>query len=134
RLTDVQEPTVLLPAVPGSSWLGVWEGTADGVRAGASFDHERITLTIVRDTSVACGGTFAVRITAMFDRCGLTMESEVSASFQYDTDSTRHAIVMERFSGDGQSGNVILGRVRVDRLPSSGALPLIEATITVVRR
>ncbi len=127
---DAQVPQ---SSLPGVSWLGTWTGTADGTRGGAAFRQETIVLNIVRDVRQACASGFAVRLGTLFDRCVPAPDSDVSASWEYETDSTRHAISMDRFSGGGQTANVILGRVRVDRRPVAGTA-VVDAEFTVVRR
>lgn len=104
--TEPSEPNESVPVA--FSWLGSYTGLIDGVYRDSTFGDEPVTLEIFISQAPGCENSVAVRLDNVFDRCHLTFSSAVTADFQYVTDSVRHTLHLDRFSG-GATANTILG-------------------------
>lgn len=106
-LVESAEPE---PVVSG--WVGTYGGTISGSDRAGSFANLPIELTISADAAIPCPNGAYVRLGDLFEQCGVSFSSPVSAAFAYDRDSLRHGLVLEKFSADGP-GDFILGDVAV---------------------
>ncbi len=117
------------------AWLGIYDGSADGVERGRAFLARPVRLVLALGGPPDCENTLDVRFESAFAGCGFDVSSTVFAEFAYRTDSTQHRLLLDRFSGGGQVGNVLLGSIRVDWLDTARSrVPLLDATFTVVKR
>lgn len=129
------EPEDTPPVPLRIAWLGTYDGAADGAENGVQFRNRPVRLQLELSRAPDCINTLHVRFEPFFDGCGFDVTSAISASFELRSDSALHRVVLDRFSGGGQIGNVLLGSIRVEWLDSARAdMLLVDATFTVVRR
>lgn len=134
------------PIALAYDWVGLYTGQIRGEERGVPFPDLPVTFSIAFSTRETCPEAMAPDVVTahlqitdgpdIFKRCNVPISSPTEAEFEYFDANRRHAVGLGRFSADGETANVILGRITIqEQLGANQALETVyHGTFTVQRR
>ncbi|MEZ4414980.1 MAG: hypothetical protein R3E10_04435 [Gemmatimonadota bacterium] len=115
---DVEvDPAVEAVRDEAGAWVGDYFGSGAGLVDGQPFENKDARLRIAFDADSVrlptCPSCVTITLDAVFALVNVRVADPVELTLAYDRGAVRHTLVVRRFSGGGEVGNVVLARATI---------------------